>query len=106
MGNPAAGPTPPGWKLVLVKWLGVYPPLVGLVYGLDWLTKRTLPTGLPVMTADGTLLIWFKLLCTTAVLVTAMHYLITPMMDSLFERWLYTDEELEHMRNHPDIDRD
>ena len=106
MGNPAEGPTPPGWKMVLVKWLGVYPPLVALVYGIDWLTRRYVPTDWPAMTDDGTLYIWVKLLCTTAVLVTAMHYAITPMMDRLFERWLYTDEELEEMRTDPEIDRD
>ena len=105
MGNPAEGPTPPGWKLVLVKWLGVYPPLVALVYGIDWVTQRTLPTDLPVMTSEGTLLVWVKLLCTTAVLVTAMHYFITPWMDSVFERWLYTEQQLERMRDDPEVDR-
>ena len=105
MGSPADGPTPPGWKLVLVKWLGVYPPLVALVYGIDWFTKRYVPADWPAMTDAGTLWIWVKLLCTTAVLVTGMHYLITPLMDRAFERWLYTPEELEEMKNDPEIDR-
>ena len=105
MGNPAEGPTPPGWKLILVKWLGVYPPLVALVYGIDWFTKNYVPTDWPAMTDAGTLWIWVKLLCTTAVLVSAMHYFITPWMDSLFERWLYTEDELDRMKNDPEIER-
>ena len=106
MADPAEGPRPPGWKLCLVQWLGVYPPLVALVYGIDAVTKRFVPTDWPAMTDAGTLWTWVKLLCTTAILVPSMHYAITPLMDSLFERWLYTDEELERMRNHPGIDRE
>ncbi|QDT15293.1 hypothetical protein [Alienimonas californiensis] len=93
MADPASSPSPPGWKRILVTWLGVYPPLLGLVYGLDWATQRTLPADWPVMNDNGTLQLWFKLLCTTAFLVTAMHYVIMPTMNALFAPFLYPDAD-------------
>ena len=59
---------------MLVKWLGLYPILVLLSYAFKWGNVEPL---------------WFKLICTTAILVPLLNYLITPLMDSLFSEWLY-----------------
>ncbi len=62
---------------MLVKWLGLFPPLLGLAYGISWL-----PIDPPI---------WGKLLMETAILVPLLNYVITPAMDSLFSDWLYAD---------------
>ncbi|NNJ26526.1 hypothetical protein [Alienimonas chondri] len=104
MADPASPPSPPGWKRILVTWLGVYPPLLALVYGVDWVTRRTLPADWPVMNDSGTLQIWFKLLCTTAFLVTAMHYVIMPTMNALFAAFLYPESNPRARAERAEID--
>ena len=74
MGSPKDGPSPPTWKLMLVKWLGLLPPLMTIAYILMWLKVEPL---------------WFKLLIETAILVPLLNYVITPFVDSLFSEWLY-----------------
>lgn len=83
MGNPSEGAAPPTWKLMLVKWLGLFPVLLILAYSLQWLKVEPL---------------WLKLLAETAILVPLLNYVITPVMDSLFSGWLYkgVDEEQRH----------
>lgn len=74
MGKPMEGASPPTWKLMLVKWLGLFPALLAIAYTLQWLKVEPL---------------WWKLICETAVLVPLLNYVITPVMDSLFSSWLY-----------------
>ena len=74
---------------MLVKWLGLFPPLLGLSYGIDAATRALLSTNLWLVTDSGTLLLWFKLLCVTAILVPLLNYVITPLMDSLFHGFRY-----------------
>ena len=83
MGNPKEGASPPTWKLMLVKWLGLFPILLVIAYALKWLKVEPL---------------WFKLICETAILVPLLNYVITPMMDSLFSQWLYkgVNEDKQH----------
>ncbi len=80
MSNPNEGSTPPTWKIMLVKWLGLFPILLILSYLLKWLKVEPL---------------WLKLLCETAILVPLLNYVITPLMDSLFSRWLYAGVDKE-----------
>jgi antibiotic biosynthesis monooxygenase (ABM) superfamily enzyme len=81
MGDPKEGPSPPTWKLMLVKWMGLFPILLALAYTLQWLVP-----GWPL---------WLRLLAETAVLVPLLNYVITPLMDSLFSDWLYKGIEGE-----------
>ncbi len=75
MGDPKEGASPPTWKLMLVKWLGLYPILVLISYGIKW---APIDPSIPV-----------KLLITTGILVPLLNYVITPLFDSLFSDWLY-----------------
>ncbi|WP_116124637.1 hypothetical protein [Lewinella sp. IMCC34183] len=83
MGNPKDGPAPPTWKLMLVKWLGLFPPLLLIAYFLQWLKIEPL---------------WFKLFLETLFLVPLLNYVITPVVDSLFSEWLYAgvDEDQQN----------
>ena len=83
MGNPKDGPSPPTWKLMLVKWLGLFPVLLVVAYALQWLKIEPL---------------WWKLILETAILVPLLNYVITPLMDYLFSEWLYKgiSEEKQH----------
>lgn len=90
MGDPKTGATPPTWKLALVKWVGIYPPLLVLAYGFDFLSKQFLPTSLWIVKDDGTMLLWFKLLCETAILVPFLNFILTPWLDDVFARFLYS----------------
>ena len=74
MADPKEGASPPTWKLMLVKWLGLFPILLLIAYVLKWLKVEPL---------------WLKLILETAILVPLLNYVITPMMDSLFSEWLY-----------------
>ncbi|WP_104420696.1 hypothetical protein [Neolewinella xylanilytica] len=80
MSKPNEGATPPTWKLMLVKWLGLFPPLLAVAYALQWLGVEPL---------------WWKLILETAVLVPLLNYVIAPLVDGLFSEWLYAgiDEE-------------
>ena len=89
MSNPMEGPSPPVWKLALVKWLGLFPPLLALSYGFNFLSRSFLPIDLFFMRDDGTMVLWFKLFCETVVLVPLLNFVITPAMDSLFHGFLY-----------------
>ena len=74
MGNVKKGASPPTWKLILVKWLGLFPILLGLTYTLNWLGIK--PTAM-------------KLFIESIILVPLLAYVITPFIDSLFSEWLY-----------------
>ena len=88
MGDPKKGESPPTWKLAVVSWMGLFPPLLGLGYGLDLVSKHLLGPGAPLVLDDGTFVLWFKLLLTSLVLVPAIQFLIQPAMDGLFKGWL------------------
>jgi len=60
---------------MLVKWLGLFPVLLGVSYLIEFLP---IDPALPV-----------KLLITTTVTVPLLNYAITPLMDDLFSSWLY-----------------
>ena len=81
MGDPKAGASPPTWKLMLVKWLGLFPVILAISYVIEWL---------PVDPA-----LWLKLLVTTAITVPLLNYVITPWMDDTFSDWLYAGVEGE-----------
>ena len=79
---------------MLVKWLGLFPVLLVLAYGLKMLNIEPL---------------WFKLLLETAILVPLLNYVITPFMDSVFSDWLYKDvddkqrDKAVSLRNGPGV---
>ena len=75
MSDPKDGASPPTWKLMLVKWLGLFPVLLAVVYLIEFL-----PIDPPIP---------LKLLMETAVVVPLLNYVITPLMDDLFADWLY-----------------
>ena len=83
MGRPNKGAAPPTWKLMLLKWLGLFPLILIISYGLEWLNVKPL---------------WLKLLVETVILVPIINYVITPLMDSVFSEWLYAgvDEQQQH----------
>lgn len=73
--------SPPTWKAMLVKWLGLLPALFAVAYTIQWL-----PIDPPL---------WGKLLLETTVLVPLLNYVISPAMKWLFEDWLYKGMESE-----------
>ena len=75
MGDPKRGVSPPTWKLMLVKWLGLFPVLLAVAYAIE-----LAPIDPPIP---------LKLLMETAVVVPLLNYVITPLMDDLFGPWLY-----------------
>ena len=79
MGDPKEGASPPTWKLMLVKWMGLFPALLTVAYAVKWL-----PVDPPL---------WLRLLIETAILVPLLNYVVTPFMDDLFEGWLYAGVE-------------
>ena len=83
MGKPNAGKAPPTWKLMMVKWLGLFPPLVLISSVLKWLNVEPLI---------------LKLFLETLLLVPLLNYVIAPLADSLFSEWLYKgiDEEQQN----------
>ena len=87
MGKPSEGAAPPTWKLMLVKWLGLFPPLLLVAYALQALKVEPL---------------WWKLILETAVIVPLLNYVIAPLMDSLFSAWLY--EGVDEAQQHKKID--
>lgn len=88
MGKPNEGTSPPTWKLMLVKWLGLFPVLLIISYTLQ---------------AFGPMPLWLKLLIETIILVPTIAYVITPLMDSLFSEWLYKGIDREQQRKSVDI---
>ena len=95
MGDPKEGPSPPTWKLAIVKWFGLFPPLLALSYGFNYLSQNYFPTDWWCMNPDGSLVLWFKLLCTTLILVPLLNLVITPLLDDWFSGFLYSDVEEE-----------
>lgn len=83
MGNPNAGAAPPTWKLMLVKWMGLFPPLLLVAYLLQYLEVEPL---------------WWKLVLETSIIVPLLNYVIAPLMDSVFSRWLYAGVDKEQQR--------
>lgn len=74
MGSPKEGASPPTWKLITVKWLGLFPVLLGISYLFNWIGIK--PTAM-------------KLFIESLILVPLLAYVITPFIDSLFSEWLY-----------------
>jgi len=79
--------SPPKWKEIIVKWLGLFPVILVISYTTKWLGIEPL---------------WVKLLVETIILVPLLTYAIVPIMKSLFSDWLYAgldvpEEERETM---------
>lgn len=68
---------PPTWKLLVVKWIGLFPTLLLVSYAVQWA-----PVDPPL---------WAKLLGETIVLIPLLNYVVTPAMDRLFAGWLNPD---------------
>ena len=75
MADPKSGPSPPTWKLMVVKWAALFPVLLVLSYTIKWL-----PIDPPM---------WLKLMMETMITIPLLHYVITPWLDDVFENWLY-----------------
>ena len=75
MGNPSEGPTPPTWKLMVVRWFGLLPAIMIVSYAFKWA-----PIDPPL---------WLKLILETLIIVPFMHYILTPIVDEVFSDWLY-----------------
>ena len=75
MADPKEGKSPPTWKLAIVKWLGLFPCLLVVAFTIEFL-----PINPPLP---------LKLLLETIVLVPLLNYVVAPVMDDLFEDWLY-----------------
>ena len=88
MGNPKEGPAPPTWKLITVKWIGLFPILVSIAYLLDWIGIKPLI---------------LKLLVESLILVPLLAYVITPIIDSLFSEWLYKGIDKDAQRQSVNI---
>ncbi len=73
---------------MLVKWLGLLPPLMIVAYVLKWLKVEPL---------------WFKLICETIVLVPLLNYVITPLVDDIFSSWLYKGIDKEKQQQSVNI---
>lgn len=97
MSDPKKGPPPPTWRLMLVKWLGIFPPLLAISYALTWISKGAFPTSWMLVKPDGTLVLWAKLFVETLVLVPLLNLVITPWLDDVFEDFLYSDEQQAQM---------
>ena len=79
MGDPKEGPSPPTWKLMIAKYLGLLPALLIVAYTIKWSAWE------PAL--------WLKLIAETMIVVPLMHYAITPAVDSLLHGWLYAGIE-------------
>ena len=66
--------SPPTWKEIFVKWLGIFPTILIISYT----TK-----------AIGIKPLYLKLLVESLVLVPLLTYVVTPVMMTLFSDWLY-----------------
>ena len=75
MGDPKEGASPPTWKLMLLKWCGLFPVLLVLSYAIRWA-----PIDPPL---------WLQLVMTTACTVPLLNFVITPWLDDRFADWLY-----------------
>ena len=52
----------------------------------------------PLIKPDGSLVLWFKLLLETLILVPLLNFVLTPWLDDLFEDFLYSDEQQAQKR--------
>ena len=93
MSDPKEGPSPPTWRLMLVKWLGLFPPLLAISYGLTLVSQQFFSPAWPLVKPDGSLILWFKLFLETLILVPLLNFVLTPWLDDLFEGFLYSDEQ-------------
>ena len=78
---------------MLVKWLGIFPPLLAISYGLTLLSGRFFSPDWPLVKPDGALVLWFKLLIETLILVPLLNLVITPWFDDVFAGFLYSKEQ-------------
>ena len=80
MADPKKGKAPVTWKLLIVKWLGLFPAILIIAS----ITK-----------ALGVKPLALKLFVETIILVPLLAYVITPLMDSLFSEWLYDEKDTD-----------
>ncbi len=73
--------SPPTWKIMVLKWLALFPVLLVLSYTIKWLPVD------PVL--------WLKLMIETMITVPLLNYVITPWIDKTFENWLYAGIDAE-----------
>ena len=66
--------SPPGWKEIIVKWLGLFPVILVISYCTKWIGIQPL---------------YLKLFVETVIIVPLLHYAVTPLMKTLFSDWLY-----------------
>lgn len=73
--DPTNDRTPPTWKLMLVHWLGLFPVIivVSQLVGMLPASMFLIP----------------KLAMETAIIVPLLHYVMDPLMNRLFESWLW-----------------
>ena len=74
MANDNKEQSPPAWKEIIVKWLGLFPVILVVSYSAKWLGIKPLA---------------LKLFCETIIIVPLLHYVVTPLMKTLFSDWLY-----------------
>ncbi|OAV46028.1 hypothetical protein [Lewinella sp. 4G2] len=87
MADPAKGTPPTKWKLLIVKWLGLFPTILVISYSTKWLGLKPLA---------------LKLAVETLILVPLLAYVVTPMMDSIFSEWLYAGKDTP--KQHQSVD--
>ena len=78
--------SPPTWKSVLVKWIGIFPSVLLISYTLKWMGVK------PML---------FKLFCETILLVPLLTYVVTPLMKTLFSDWLYKGMDIKKKTGKP-----
>ena len=83
-------PSPPMWKFLIVKWMGLFPTILVFAY-----TSKMI--GIEPM--------WLKMLIESVVLVPLLAYVITPFMDTVFSEWLYKGIDPEQQRKSINIGR-
>ena len=98
MSDPKKGPSPPTWKLMIVQWLGLFPPLLVLSYGFNFVSKF-LPADWPIISSQGTLVLWLKLILESILVTLLLNLVLTSWLDDVFESFLYTKEQRKQMHS-------
>ena len=99
MSDPKKGPSPPTWKLMIVQWLGLFPPLLVLSYGFDFISKQFLPESWPIINSQGTIILWLKLILESILVTLLLNLVLTSWLDDVFEGFLYTEEQRAQMHS-------
>ena len=82
---------------MIVKWLGLFPPLLLLSYAFDLISKQFFPADWPIVNDQGTIILWLKLLFESILVTLLLNLILTSWLDSVFEGFLYTKEQREQM---------